>query len=265
MKSLANSPLKSLSLEVKKTGKSLLAKLAPSGSFERVNSTPPKQNISSNNNKTTSSEEDKFKWLQNMDIKTVIDVGAHTGQFALQIRKILPDARIYSFEPLSYCFKKLAEKSSQFGNFECFNVALGEEIRDSEIHLNKFSPSSSLLEMKEHTHHFPFTQESTIETIKVDTLDNFASRLCLEKNILLKIDVQGFEDKVICGGLGTLHQVKIIIVETSFKELYKNQPLFSDIYQLLTKLDFVYLGSWDQLKSPIDGSPCQEDSIFIKQ
>ncbi len=267
MKSLVKSPLDLLGLETKKAGKYLLTKFALLDIFKHMQGNSSKKSTLSSKDelKMTPSEEDKFKWVQDMNIKTVIDVGAHTGQFALQIRKILPEARIYSFEPLSHCYKQLSKKSSIISNFQCFNVALGEQIKESKIHLNNFSPSSSILEMAEHTYHFPFTQDSITEIIKVDTLDNFASRLCLEKNILLKIDVQGFEDKVINGGLSTLRQVKMIIVETSFKELYKNQPLFSDIYQLLTNLGFVYSGSWDRLKSPVDGSPCQEDSIFIKQ
>ena len=35
--------------------------------------------------KFSPSEEDKFKWIQNMNIKTVIDVGAHAGESAYRI------------------------------------------------------------------------------------------------------------------------------------------------------------------------------------
>jgi hypothetical protein len=103
------------------------------------------------------------------------------------------------------------------------------------------------------------------EVILIDTLDNVAESLEIEKEILVKVDVQGFEDKVIAGGMKVLKQTKIVIIETSFREIYKSQPLFSDIYQtLVDELGFSYAGSWSQQKSPIDGSPFQEDSIFIK-
>jgi FkbM family methyltransferase len=263
MKSLVKTPLNLIGLEVKRTGKGLLGKLVPTERSIYLAGFPT--HIKGLPLKVVPSEKDKFKWLQNMNIKTVIDVGAHTGEFALKIHQILPHAKIYSFEPLKDCFEKLNKNSKSIANLQCFNVALGEQRQETEIHHNDFSPSSSLLKLGEHKEHFPFTQGSTKEIIQVDTLDNFTQKLSLQKNILLKIDVQGFEDKVIAGSLSTLSDVKLIIVETSFKELYKSQPLFSDIYYILTKLDFIYLGSWGQLKSPIDGSPCQEDSIFVKR
>ncbi len=263
MKSLVKTPLNLIGLELKRTGKGLLGKFVSTKKSTYLTGFPT--HIKGLPLKFVPSEEDKFKWLQNMNIKTVIDVGAHTGEFALKIHKILPHARIYSFEPLKDCFEKLNKNSKNIANLQCFNVALGEKLQEIEIHHNDFSPSSSLLKLEEHKEHFPFTQGSTKEMIQVDTLDSFARKLNFQKNILLKIDVQGFEDKVITGSSSTLSDVKLIIVETSFKELYKSQPLFSDIYHILTKLDFIYLGSWGQLKSPIDGSPCQEDSIFVKR
>ena len=39
-------------------------------------------------------------WLAQAGIKTVIDIGAHIGEFAQRIRAILPDADLVCFEPL---------------------------------------------------------------------------------------------------------------------------------------------------------------------
>jgi hypothetical protein len=54
--------------------------------------------------KIAPSTEDRFKWIQNMNIKTVVDVGAHHGESAMQFHELFPNARIYSFEPLPDCF-----------------------------------------------------------------------------------------------------------------------------------------------------------------
>lgn len=42
----------------------------------------------------------KHLWLTNLNINTVVDIGAHEGEFAAKIRGILPTASILSFEPL---------------------------------------------------------------------------------------------------------------------------------------------------------------------
>jgi len=211
-------------------------------------------------------EEDRFKLIQNMNIKTVIDVGAHEGESALQFHALLPDATIYSFEPLRDCFLILNANMRNVPNFKAFNLALGDAKGRLEMHRSKFSDSSSLLKMASlHKEAFPYSAGEILETVDVNTLDNMTQELDLEDNILLKIDVQGYEHKVIMGSRNILNRIKLIIIETSFHELYEGQPLFQDIYELLFKQGFVYAGSWGELKSPLDGAPLQQDSIFIRK
>lgn len=221
--------------------------------------------ILSGNRKTVLSEENRFKWVQNINIRTVIDVGANTGQSALKFNKLFPGAKIYCFEPLRDCFLQMNANLKSLTNFESFNLGLSEKKGEIIMHRSEYSPSSSPRKMSQlHKRAFPHSSGEALETIDVDTLDNVAQGLKLEDNILLKIDVQGFEDKVIMGALNTLRRVKVIIIETSFHELYEGQPLFSDIYELLQRQGFVYSGSWSEdLKSPIDGAHLQQDSIFI--
>ena len=205
-------------------------------------------------------------WLQNMDIKTVMDVGANIGQSARMFHNILPNAFIYSFEPLRDCFLQLRSNMADVSNFKAFNIALSNKDGKQDIWRNEFSPSSSFLKMRKLCKkNYPFTSHETIETVEVKTLDSIVNELELKDNILLRIDVQGFEDKVLRGGMNTLSRVKVIIIETSFYELYEGQPLFPDIYDFLRKNGFVYSGNWkEEMKSPIDGATLQADSIFIK-
>lgn len=207
----------------------------------------------------------KYKWIKDMGIKTVIDIGANNGQSALKFNELFPEAMIYSFEPLIDCYLKLNKRLENVKNFKSFNFALGDEIGESTIFHSKFSPSSSLLKMtKLHEDAFPFTKGEVKEKIRINTLDNVEEGLNLEDNILLKIDVQGFEEKVIKGAKKILNRINIIIIETSFKKLYENQPMFSNIYKLLYEKGFEYSGSLGELINPIDGSILQQDSIFIR-
>jgi FkbM family methyltransferase len=210
--------------------------------------------------------EDKFKWLQNMNINTVIDVGAHQGEFAIQIHQILPKAKIYSFEPLQDNFNELNSNLNNLQNFKSFKLAVGDHQGQMEMYSNDFSPSSSILKTSQlHKDNFPFSATAKLEKIEISTLDEIVKSLELEDNILLKIDVQGYEDKVIRGAKKCLDNIQAIIIETSFTPLYEGQPLFVDIYQMLIEQGFVYSGSLAELKSPLDGIPLQQDSLFIKK
>lgn len=211
-------------------------------------------------------EEKQKRWLTNLQIKTIFDVGANTGQFAHFITRIFPEAKIYSFEPLRECYEELVQSFDGNPNFQGFNLALSDEIGETKIYRNQYSPSSSLLPMgKLHKDTFPYTRRETVELIKVSRLDSIATDLEVNEPILIKIDVQGFENKVISGGINLISRAKLLVVEMSIEPLYDNQPLFNDIYQMLLNLGFWYCGNYDQLHHPDDGRILQVDSIFMKR
>lgn len=208
---------------------------------------------------------DKYEWLKGEDIKTVLDIGANTGQFASQFHRLLPDARLYSFEPLEDCYNALLKRMGRVPKFHAFNFALGSINGQAEIYRNDFTPSSSLLSMEElHKEAFPFTKHTTAQKIKIKRLDDIVDKLDIVENVLVKIDVQGTEDKVIMGGERLLSRASILIVETSFQSLYQDQPLFDAIYDLLRGQGFVYAGSEHTIRNPNDGSILQCDSVFCK-
>lgn len=210
-------------------------------------------------------EIDRIKWLEKYNIKTVIDIGAHTGQFAKEIRGKLPQARIYSFEPLKDCYQKLVQNMSEDKNFEAYNFALGDKESAQEMNRSTSSPSSSLLTMGNlHEEMYPHTKGGSKEKIEVKRLDAVFKNSNLEKEILVKIDVQGYEDKVIVGGINVISQAKIALLEVSFFELYKGQALFDQIYEIMKKLGFQYRGRIHQRINPLTGEILYEDSIFIK-
>jgi FkbM family methyltransferase len=203
--------------------------------------------------------------LKDNNIKTVFDVGANVGQFAKEIRKILPDAFIYSFEPLSECFKKLTENMVGDSKFKAFNFALGEKDEILQINRSAYSPSSSILDMADaHKKLFPHTKESAPEKITVKKLDDLDITKESKGEILLKIDTQGYEDRVFRGSLNFLKKVRFVVVETSFVELYKGQPLFANIYSLLKNEGFTYKGSLQQKTDSKTGEVISEDSLFTK-
>lgn len=208
----------------------------------------------------------KFKWLQELNIRTVIDVGGSKGNASLHFHSLFPKAKIYAFEPLRDCFQIMNDKMKHISNFKSFNIALSDTKGQDIIHRSSYSGCSSLRKMEDiHKNAFPITAGERDEVIQTDTMDNALEQYPLEDNILVKIDVQGLEDKVIAGGIKTLQQAKVAIIETSFVELYKGQSLFNEICGLLSNLGFRYSGAWDpDLKNPLDGASLQQDSIFIK-
>lgn len=210
-------------------------------------------------------KEGKYAWLQDMGIRTALDVGANVGKFTTMISEILSNVNIYAFEPLADCYKKLIENTKHLDNINYFNFALGEEESETIIYRNEFSPSSSILEMNEiHKSIFPKTIHSFGENIHIKDLDSQDDKIIWIKKTLMKIDVQGFELSVLRGVNSSLNKIDIIIIETIFLELYKNQARFGDIYNFLVERNFSYQGNFEQIKDPKSGRILWADAIFIK-
>ena len=209
---------------------------------------------------------ERDKWLKQLNIKTIIDIGANEGQFVSHIRKVIPNARIISFEPLKEAFQILTQNTIEDKQVECYNYAIGNSNEAQIIYKNDFTQSSSLLKMHdEHKKAFPFTDtEIKQEEINVRTLDSLYSELKIEEPCLVKVDVQGYERNVILGGQEALKKVKIIIIEMSLKEMYEGEALFDEIYNMLIRLGFTFRGVYDQLRSKNNNEIVQCDGIFIR-
>jgi FkbM family methyltransferase len=209
----------------------------------------------------------KHSWLKKIEFKTIIDIGANQGQFASRFRVLFPTAQIYSFEPIPEIFSLITRRFEKDPYFKAFNLGLGDREGSFDFFQNEFSDSSSFLPMKSlHKESFPFSQNTKLIQIPVDTLDQVAKQqLQLTAPLFIKIDVQGFEKMVIQGGKETLKKASLILVEVSFQELYENQHYFESTYSLLKELGFSFIGNYDQLLSPKDGSILQADALFINQ
>ena len=210
-------------------------------------------------------EAKRLAWLSQYQFNTVVDVGANEGQFAEKILCVFPHANIYCFEPLPPVYQKLKLNFEKRANVHPFNFGLGAFASEMSMQYNEYSPSSSLLEMLElHKSNFDFAVKSVPIAIQIRTLDSFFMEP-VTGPMLLKVDVQGYEMPVLQGADSILQQASVIILETCFYPLYKDQYLFEDLYEYLVKKGFRYVGSVEQLVSPKNQQILTADAVFIKK
>lgn len=201
-----------------------------------------------------------------LGIQTVIDIGANTGAFAQEMRKRFPDAQLYLFEPLADCFAQIHSAFANDPRVKAFPLALGDVQGSATIERSSFHPSSSLRHMSDlHKELYPKSKGSTLETIRIDTLDAILGETELSERILVKIDVQGYEDKVLAGGQKTMRRASVAILETSYLPFYEGQPLFHDICHLMNELGFSYYGDLHRHYQPKTGKLLYEDALFVKK
>jgi FkbM family methyltransferase len=204
-------------------------------------------------------------WLRQRKFRTIFDIGANVGEFAGAMELLFPGATIFSFEPLPQCYSALEQRMRNYPHFKGFNMGLAESSGEKSIFLSSSAPSSSFRPMAQlHKDAFPFSKGSQEVKVKIERLDDVMRTISYEGPTLIKIDVQGFEDQVIKGGLETVRRADTLIVETSFRTLYEGQPLFGDIYELVRDQGFQFVGIQDSLSDHRDGQVLQIDSVFEK-
>ena len=205
------------------------------------------------------------KWLLDMDINTVLDIGANVGEFTAIYHELFPEAKIYAFEPLPDCFFELKERTENIENIKSYNLGLGSKDGILKIHMSSWHPASSFRDMADlHKQNYPHSSESQDVDVSINKLDDVLNESDLVDNIFIKMDVQGFEDEVIKGGAKIFQKAKVVVVESSFQKLYEDEPLFHGIYALLKPLGYDFVGSLKQSVNKEDGSFLQGDCIFIK-
>lgn len=196
-------------------------------------------------------------------VSSVIDAGANKGQFALVSRKLWPNCKVYSFEPLEKPSKVFSAVFSDDDNVHLFRNALGSDNKEATMHISASMDSSSILSITDRQQDvFPGTHEVGSVKVKVAPLHHTITSEDVIRPSLMKIDVQGYEMEVLVGSQKLFSCLDYIYVELSFVELYAGQPLVSEVLEYLSKNNFGLVGVYN-LNYDIYGNPVQGDWLFM--
>ena len=203
--------------------------------------------------------------LRMLDCRTVVDIGANRGQFALVARQSFPEAKIISFEPLNKPADLFESVFSHDNLVSLHRSAIGPEPDRCKMHLSGKDDSSSLLPISElQDEIFPGTSEVGTIDVRVEPLSEFIKSKDVDSPAMLKLDVQGFELDALIGCESLLQKFDCIYCECSFVELYSGQKLVSEVVDWLFDRGFyiegIYNTSYDG-----EGKAVQADFLFYKK
>jgi len=199
------------------------------------------------------------------DCRTVVDIGANRGQFALMAWQRFPKARIVSFEPLPRPVASFRATFSSEARVSLHEAAIGTDAGEAIIHVSKRDDSSSLLPITATQNAtFPGTAEASTATIRVGPLREFVTEEQIEAPALLKLDVQGFELQALQGCESLLHLFAHVYVECSFVELYAGQALADEVIAWLRNRGFKLRALYNPAQDK-GGRVVQADFLFARE
>jgi FkbM family methyltransferase len=197
--------------------------------------------------------------LNYFNFDTVIDVGANIGQFARNILDHGFQGEIFSIEPSREAFNELVTDSKKYQKWHVIpRCALGAFEGEAKLNLSANSYSSSILDTTS------TLTRAAPESVRLGTLDGlFASDAAKGRNCFLKLDVQGFEDRVLAGGKRFLERIGGVKIELSLLQLYTEQSLHGELISSLEKYGFSLWNLEPGFSHEVSGRTFQYDAVLI--
>jgi len=158
-----------------------------------------------------SKEPETIKWMNNFDSNTIFfDIGANIGIYTLY-SAIVKSNTVYAFEPHSASYKNLLDSinANKLQNCYAYCIALSDKINLNNINVKNMHEGVAENIVGEKGDYYHGCVEFN--------LDFLVSRKILPQPDCIKIDVDGFEDKVIEGGMNTFKNCKSILIEINNK------------------------------------------------
>jgi FkbM family methyltransferase len=195
-------------------------------------------------------EPETIDWLdENLrDEDVFMDVGANIGLYSLYAAKLRPHARIYAFEPAAQNFSRLCRNIVLNGmtNIIPCNFPLSDRETFDVFYVGDAQAGAALHSFGRLSDFRNVTDAVALRQGAFSlTLDALVGEYRLPQPALLKIDVDGIEEKILDGAEAVLesNQLRTILVEVTCREgvasAWPERKLGQFGYKLKRKSDWV--------------------------
>lgn len=143
-----------------------------------------------------------------------LDIGAHFGYFSLLAAHLVGEkGMVYAIEPSTGTYKVLSGNIKKHNTISAFHAAVSD--KEENVTFNEFpvlySEYNSMIIDKYEQERWMKKYPPVMKEVQAITIDSFINKHNFVPDII-KIDVEGAEDKVIGGGISTWQQYNPIVI-----------------------------------------------------
>jgi FkbM family methyltransferase len=146
------------------------------------------------------------------DGDVVFDIGANTGLYSLLAGSVGRHVEVYAFEPFPMVADLLAENLRHFSHPDRIHIireAIDEECGQSTLYIpvddHGYIEASASLASDFRTRH------SSVFEVRKTTIDDFVRLRDIQKIEVIKIDIEGIEERALAGGRRVLQEFRPIV------------------------------------------------------
>lgn len=177
----------------------------------------------------------------------IFDVGANRGDYAAAVIRAFGSRNfsLHCFEPSESAFELLRERFSNCPNVNLHNFGFGDKVETVKLHsLSEGIGSASIMNTFGHALEGP----GIVEEIQLTTLDEFCRERLIRRIDFMKMDVEGYELRILEGGNDFIHSgaVEMIQFEFGFPSI-ESRVFFKDIFYNLSGIYRIYRSLFDGL------------------
>ena len=180
---------------------------------------------------------DYIKNNLNVNGKTIIDIGANFGFHSMEFADLVGEkGKVISFEPQKLVYYQLCANTiiNGYDNITNYNIALSDEVTTLKMENLDYHSENTINIGNAHLNAYT---DLAYNEVDVKPLDSFQ----FENVAVLKIDVQGYEPKVLDGAIQTITKHKpIIFIEVEKPQLQIYGWTENDVFSRLDSLGYEY-------------------------
>jgi FkbM family methyltransferase len=166
--------------------------------------------------------------------KLLIDIGANVGDWTLEAKARCPDVQVHALEIAPPTFAALRTKTRDIRGVQCVNLGLSDIA--GPLRIRHYNELPALTTASDYPHPFPYVEM----TVEVTTGDSYAAASGIRHVDMIKIDVEGMEEKVLKGFDSMLKRNAIDLVQFEYGRVNViNRFLLKDFYEFFRERGYV--------------------------
>ena len=191
---------------------------------------------------------------------TILDIGAHTGQFYGWAKRVWSDSVIWMIEA-NHLHNRTLRDMTRGTNDNYLITALGDEEREVTFYTRSDKPHTEGNSYYKEANYWDIPQLVQKSEVKLQKLDDlFTDDTIFE---VIKLDTQGSELDILRGGKNLCKKASVIILEVSYIEYNEGAPSSEEVIKFMDDFGFSEKMS---IGEHYDGDKIvQKDLVFINK